>query len=149
MTFVAQMEPFINQEKFRLKVLDNQLSFSDHLYSLSTSENSHFEGMLEQFVGVFSEHMKQQMLSELSMKFASKTQAVVYNIFKRVQANNRVGNYDTSSIFWNKYLSMVCYIPGRTVGDEQEPGALSVEFDGTFHVLKTNRFYEELDRPEK
>ena len=143
------MEPFINQEKFRLRVLDNQLTFQDHLYSLRTPEGSHFEGMIEQFAGVFSEHMKQQMLSELSIKLAAKTQAVVYNVFKRVQANNRVGNYDTSSIFQNKYLSMICYIPGRTVGDSQEPGALSVEFDGTFHGLKTDRFYEELDRPEK
>ena len=53
------MEPFINQEKFRLRVLDNQLTFQDHLYSLRTPEGSHFEGMIEQFAGVFSEHMKQ------------------------------------------------------------------------------------------
>ena len=67
------MEPFINQEKFRLRVLDNQLTFQDHLYSLRTPEGSHFEGMIEQFAGVFSEHMKQQMLSELSIKLAAKT----------------------------------------------------------------------------
>ena len=73
LTFAAQMEPFINQEKFRLRVLDNQLTFQDHLYSLRTPEGSHFEGMIEQFAGVFSEHMKQQMLSELSIKLAAKT----------------------------------------------------------------------------
>ena len=61
LTFVSHMEPFINQERFRLRVMDNQLSFSDHLYSLRTAEGSRFEGMLEQFVGVFSEHMKQQV----------------------------------------------------------------------------------------
>ena len=106
--------------------------------------------MLEQFVGVFSEHMKQQMLSELSMKLASSTQAVAYKEFKKLQANNIVGKHfdSNNSIFQNKYLSMICYVPGRMVGEVQEPGALSVEFDGTFHGIKTDRFYDELARPE-
>ena len=82
------------------------------------------------------------------MILASATQAVAYNVFKKVQANNRVGIHG-NGIFMNKYLSMVCYVPGRQVGDHQESGALSVEFDGTFHAMKTDRFFDELDRPEK
>ena len=67
------MEPFTNQDKFRLKMIDNQLHFSEHSYSLMTAENEYFEGIVEQYAGVFSEHMKQQLLSELSIILASST----------------------------------------------------------------------------
>ena len=44
---------------------------------------------------------------------------------------------------------MICFVPGRKVEDKQEPGALSVEFDGTFHRMRADRFFDENDRPEK
>ena len=53
------MEPFTNQDKFRLKMIDNQLNFSEHSYSLMTAESEYFEGIVEQYAGLFSEHMKQ------------------------------------------------------------------------------------------
>ena len=93
-------------------MIDNQLQFTDHSYSLMIAESEYFEEILEQYSGVFSEHMKQQILSELSIILASSTQAAAYKLFKQIQTNNRMGGPDENNIFQNKYLSKLCFVPG-------------------------------------
>ena len=126
-------------------MLNNQLQFSDHSYSLMTAESEQFGGILEQYAGVFSEHMKQQLQSELSIFLASSTQAAVYKLFKHIQTNNRVGASDENNIFQNKQLTKLCFVEGYQDGEAKEPGALSIELAGLFHRIRNERFLEKED----
>ena len=97
---------------------------------LRTRESSHFEEMLERFTNVFSEHMRQQTVNELSGKFAQAFQQVAYGVFRSLQQNNRLGE---SSIFMNKHVTQLCYVPGS---DETQPGAFSIEMGGGYQRIE-------------
>ena len=58
------------------------------------------------------------------------------------------GSYE-NNIFQNKYLSKLCFVPGYSDQEITEPGALSIELDGTFHRIKNERYLEKEDRPDK
>ena len=42
MTFSIAVEPYVNQDKFRLKIKDRQLNIDHYEYRLNTKENSKF-----------------------------------------------------------------------------------------------------------
>lgn len=67
------MEPYIVNNNFRLKVIDDSLSIGDYKYVLRTVADSKFKEMLESFSSVFAEHMRQQSVEELSSKLAHAT----------------------------------------------------------------------------
>ena len=58
MTLSLALEPYIHQEKFRIKVKDHQLKIDDYKYQLNTKEQSQFESSIESFSTVFAEHMR-------------------------------------------------------------------------------------------
>ena len=58
MTLSLALEPYIHQEKFRIKIKDHQLKIDEYKYQLNTKEQSQFESSIESFSTVFAEHMR-------------------------------------------------------------------------------------------
>ena len=138
--FNIVMVPYIQNNNFRLRILEDTLTMQDYKYVLRTEENSKFEDMLVSSSSVFSEHMRQQAVSELSTRFASVVQKGIYGIFRRLQQYNRV---DESNIYMNKHANLICYVPGSPITESdpssgetnvvgRHPGSIGFEFQGTF-----------------
>lgn len=60
------MQPFVYQEKFRLHPLESTLRQNDFEYEVRTPEDSKFTQILENYAGLFAEHLKQKMQAQLT-----------------------------------------------------------------------------------
>ena len=70
MTFTLHAEPYVKQEKFRLRIRDHSLSIEDYEYRMYTKEQSQLQEIFEQFSTVFAEHMRKQVNVNLSDQLA-------------------------------------------------------------------------------
>ena len=136
--FELSLQPYISQNNnvVRLNILDDKITFGDYKYVLRTREDSQFDSMLGKFSNVFSEHLRKQLVSEMSTKFGHNIRSAIYGIFRRLQQNNKVGD---GSVLMNKHASQICYVPGRPIYNNKkqiidwEPGSLGIEFQGSFN----------------
>ena len=146
MNFTLVADPYVNQEKFRLKIKDSQLQITDYKFQIHMREDSQFESTLEQYSTVFAEHMRNQVHLDLTERLALAWQKGSHNLFRRVQQNNK---QRFREIFMNKHLINLCYVQGEPISRDpsgkvvlRNTGAISFEIDGTFHrsqdLLNTN-----------
>lgn len=142
--FEMTMKPKISNNNLRLNIVDDKLTFGDYKYVLRTKENSQFEKTLGRFSSVFSEHMRKQVVPELSQRFAQAIQKASYSFFRRLQQNNKVSD---TGIYMNKHVSLICFVPGQQILQEdpstgemvvkgRESGSVGLEFQGGFSRLQ-------------
>jgi hypothetical protein len=95
---------------------------------LRTKMDSKFNDLVQQFAGMFSQHMRQHLNQDLGQRLSIAGQNSAHNIIRKMQQNNRIGD---TEILVNKFVNSVCLVKV-----EDGSTAFAIEYDGTFYRQK-------------